>query len=517
MRSSITRRSPEESTAPAPCNGWVPIHGDRTRRRWEGAGTEYDVTVAIPWCNTPDEVILAARLNLLQEGVRVLIVLVDCGSDPADHAEVEAWVNATEDVEMHTLRMLGVKHPSDFPAIAMDLISNRCQTKWMFCTHADVFLKRRDTHREFIELSLSENVPVVGYQISPRPHEGWEGMVSHTATMIDMDVMVKVGLSWNQRRVCLLHGIADHRPESTRENWPDTEIMLNHLLKVNGITPLLVDRDNPIEANRTKNEDHRLFHARSLTSAKLANSQYYREECADYAKIGTDRARATLRSWGSPETAQPVDGMSLPSVKMAATRDRRMMGFEVRPFIPGRPILIWGEGQGGTSAVARVIAAASGWEVGMDADSQNAEGELTRLLGDHDQEGAMAYIKASAAANQGKWIVKYPSLSYHDARCLKGLPWNHIMVTRDPVSRVLTNHRMGGGLMIPVAIRNYRDTFNIAKELDGGLVVVSYENLLTRPKQVIEMVCRWMGAAPDMAAGIAECRPLDDRYWSSVE
>jgi len=255
---------------------WAPCRGNgRQNRPWEGKHPikpwDHAVTAAIPCIDTPELVSLVVELLLLQD-VRPFVVIIDTGSTPENMEKLRKLERPG--VEIHSLRFEGVMHPSDFPAIAMDFAFARCQTEWLFCTHADCFLKRRDVLSEFIRLAKEHETPAVGYQISERPHEGWEGMVSHTATLLRMDDMLRHGFSWNQRRICLLSGIGKHFPDPSRNNWPDTEIMLNVGMREVGITPFLVDRDDPVEINYRRNEDHRIDHVRSYTSGLLWNFKH---------------------------------------------------------------------------------------------------------------------------------------------------------------------------------------------------------------------------------------------------
>lgn len=277
----------------------APLRGSEAvgRAPWEGPFTprpwEYGVTVGIPVLDTPDELALVIRL-LQAQTVKPFVVVVDTGSSDENLSKILAL--RSESVEVHSLRFNGLKHPSDFPAIAMELIQHRAQTRWLFCTHADCFLKRRDVIEEFIGIAERERVPAVGYQISPRRHAGWEGMVSHTATLLSVPDMLKMGAGWNQWRVCLLEGIEDHAPDPDRANWPDTEVLLNHILRSKNITPFIVDREAPVEQNFLRNEDHRIDHCRTLTAGKLYSPAHY-EKAREWAIDAMEKARDRLAQW----------------------------------------------------------------------------------------------------------------------------------------------------------------------------------------------------------------------------
>jgi hypothetical protein len=109
-----------------------------------------------------------------------------------------------------------------------------------------------------------------------------------------------MGIGWNQWRVCLLEGIEDHSPDPSRANWPDTEILLNYLLRKNGITSYIVDRDNPVEKNRERNEDHRIDHCRTLTAGKLYSPEHY-EKARMWVEDALEKAHARLAEWSAEE------------------------------------------------------------------------------------------------------------------------------------------------------------------------------------------------------------------------
>jgi hypothetical protein len=291
---SLSPITPQEKTDAT----FAPVRNAPTiRSPWEGPFEKkpwhYNVTVGIPVLDTPEELAMVVAL-LREQTIRPFIVIVDTGSTDENLDKILSL--RAEDVEVHSIRMNGVKHPSDFPAIAMELIQNRAQTEWLFCTHADCFLKRRDVIEEFIGIAMRENVPAVGYQISPRPHANWEGMLGHTATLLRIPDMLRMGVGWNQWRVCLLEGIEDHSPDPNRANWPDTEILLNYMLRKNGVTAYIVDRDNPVEKNRERNEDHRIDHCRTLTAGKLYSPDHYAKAVV-WVEDAMAKARQRLKEW----------------------------------------------------------------------------------------------------------------------------------------------------------------------------------------------------------------------------
>lgn len=257
----------EEALSEAPLKNTLSVF-----RPWEGNARvlpwEYPVTVAIPVLGMPhllERVIPLLRLQTL----RPYIVLIDTGSAPEDLQEIEKWRD--EDIEVHQLRLNGVQHPSDFPAMAMDLAFTVCRTPYMFCTHMDCFLRRQDLIADMAEQCKKH--PVVGYELSPRGHEDWKGMVGHTCTMLDMQVMDQIGANWSQRRLCVKFGISDPKPDPLKPNWPDTELLLNYILRDHKIKPLLIGG----EENFQRTLDSNIDHCRTIVAGKLYSPDYYKK------------------------------------------------------------------------------------------------------------------------------------------------------------------------------------------------------------------------------------------------
>jgi len=270
----------------------APIKGPPDAKGWEGALTkkpwDYQITAAIPVLDTPDELELVVSLLRLQTE-KPYIMIIDTGSEPENFARIENM--RAEDVEVHVLRLNGVEHPSDFPAMAMDLAFSCCRTNYLFATHADCFLRRRDFLEYMIGLTNKEN-PAVGYEISPRNHKDWKGMISHTASMYHMPTMDKIGFGWSIRRLCNLFGIESKKPDPMRPNWPDTELLGNYLLKSYKITPKLIGS----EENFKPTIDENIYHARTLTSGKLYCPEYY-TMAKEWAEHAMEEARINIAEW----------------------------------------------------------------------------------------------------------------------------------------------------------------------------------------------------------------------------
>ena len=283
----------------------APLRGGQVRAPWEGACRkkpwQYRVTAAIPVLGTP-EVLDVCIETLRSQTEPPFIVVIDTGSAADELERIESF--RAEDVEVHSLRLNGVIHPSDFPAMAMDLAFTLCRTEFIFATHADVFARRRDFLADMVEWCRTVS-PVVGYQISPRTHEDWRGMVSHTATMYHMPTMDRIGFGWSQRRLCHMAGIADYRPSRDRQNWPDTELLGNYILRQWGIAPYLIGDERNFERHVDENIDH----CRSLTSGRLYSPEYF-DRARTWADKAMNEARQRIERWkkssGSSAPATPV-------------------------------------------------------------------------------------------------------------------------------------------------------------------------------------------------------------------
>lgn len=237
-----------------------PWEGNCNKKPWQ-----YKITAMIPVLDTSN--MLEICINLLRlQTVRPFIIVIDTGSCDEEFDKIKKLRN--EDVEVHSIQLNGVLHPSDFPAMAMDLAFSLCRTEYAFATHADCFLRKRTFLEEL--LILSEKSPVVGYEMSPRAHDDWRGMVSHTATLYHMQTMDRIGFGWSMRRLANIYGVSDYRPNPMRPNWPDTEILGNYILRKYKIQPHLIGH----EKNFARHVDENIDHIRSYTSGKLYSPEY---------------------------------------------------------------------------------------------------------------------------------------------------------------------------------------------------------------------------------------------------
>jgi len=240
----------------------APWEGNSTKKPWE-----YKVTAAIPVMDTFETLEICIELLRFQFE-QPYIMILDTGSRGKQLEKIRNL--QAEDLEVHFFQLNGVQHPSDFPAMAMDAAFSMCRTEFIFATHADCFLRNQKFLQDLLNLTIKVS-PVVGYEMSPRAHNDWKGMVSHTATMYHMPTMDKIGFGWSLRRLCNMYNIKDYKPSPATPNWPDTELLGNYILRANNIKPYLIGH----EENFNRQVDDNIDHIRSYTSGKLYSPDYF--------------------------------------------------------------------------------------------------------------------------------------------------------------------------------------------------------------------------------------------------
>jgi len=269
-------------------------------RPWEGCCAkkpwQYPVTVAIPVLDAAAAVAVIVELYRLQTE-RPYIMLIDTGSTPTELARLQKL--AGQDCEVHSLRFNGVQHPSDFPAIAMDLAFSCCRSTHLLATHADCFPRGRGVVAELLQL-CREGCPVVGYEITERKHSDWRGMVGHTLTMFDVQAMDQINACWSLRRLVNSYPHPDgvtaaHEIQpATSPNWPDTEILINYQIREFNLQPLIIGT----ERNAERTVDHRIDHCRSVASAALyAGKSDYARKSSGWLRDGMVKARQRIAEW----------------------------------------------------------------------------------------------------------------------------------------------------------------------------------------------------------------------------
>lgn len=270
-----------------------PIKGAHTiDNPWEGSiekkPWDYEITAVIPCLETNESIETVVSLLNLQT-IKPYILIIDTGS--CDETIRELSKLKSSNLELHTISLNGVKHPSEYPAMAMDLAMTLCRTDYLFATHADVFLKKKDFLEHMLNL-CKEKSPVVGYQLSPRSHDDWRGMVSHTASMYDMKVMDKIDFAWSIRKLCRSKNLENYEPSPLRPNWPDTEILGNYILRKNNIKPYLIGE----EENESRTNDEYIDHFRSYTAAKLYSPKMF-EKTKVWFEDALENAKMRICEW----------------------------------------------------------------------------------------------------------------------------------------------------------------------------------------------------------------------------
>lgn len=197
---------------------------------------------------------------------RPYLLVIDTGSSESVKAGLEAM--RAEDLEVHYVAAHGYLHSSEAVGVAQDLAFALCRSEYLYCTHSDCFLRRRDYLEHLLSLTGPET-PVVGYEMSPRDWltEAWRGMVSHTATLLHMPTMHRLGVTWSFERAHVQFGI----PRSTPA-WPDTETCMNLVLRATGVQPRLIGW----EENYKRHVDENLDHVRSYPGSVVYSPEYHR-------------------------------------------------------------------------------------------------------------------------------------------------------------------------------------------------------------------------------------------------
>jgi hypothetical protein len=267
----------------------APWRGSCGKKPWD-----YRVTAVVPVIDTVD--MLEICIGILREQTeKPYILVVDTGSSKTNLNKILDM--SDEDLEVHSIRLNGVMHPSDPVCMAMDAAQSMCRTEYMFATHSDCFLMRRDFIEDLVEICGPEEegkFPVVGYEMSPRSHQDWVGMISHTATMYHMRTMDKIGFGWSMRRLASMYDLESHEPNPERPNWPDTEILGNLILRQNEVRVKIIGKEDNFQRNKDSNIDH----CRSVTLGFLYSPEY-RRVSAEWTTKAMEEATERLNTWRS--------------------------------------------------------------------------------------------------------------------------------------------------------------------------------------------------------------------------
>lgn len=259
---------------------------------------DYSVQVVIPHIDTPEPLREAVRLWSLQT-VKPYICIVDTGSDYGHWDALFELEEKYRNVEVHFLRGRSYFHASEPVSTAMDFAAARCQQQFQFQTHSDVFPVAQNLLEHWMSHCDFRN-PVVGYEISSRDHcsgrvaDVWRGMVGHTATMLHMPTIDKLGLQW---KLLLGHQWYD------MDGTTDTEVPFNLRLRELEVSPVILGHDT----NRERYTDEWLDHCRSFASSLLYDPKYHNQakewmdDCLKQARVRAAQWSMKLRNQESTD------------------------------------------------------------------------------------------------------------------------------------------------------------------------------------------------------------------------
>lgn len=266
-----------------------PWKGVVRRRPWS-----YQVTAVIPHLDTPEQLAVCVAI-LRAQSVPPFIVVVDTGSLPENLAELEKL--RADDLEIHKIQGHSYQHSSEVIAIACQLGQDLSRTPFVFQTHADCFLVSRTLLEDWAALAAEHLV--VGYRISPRDYAGWEKEFGHTALMMDVNEIRRVGVMWNLRAFAWRHRDKPD-PFNLAPNCPDTESEMNARLQDAGITGLILGD----EENFRRNINPHFDHPRSFCCSKLYSPEYHSRIAVEMTQAMKD-ATERLQQWKSIDLTNP--------------------------------------------------------------------------------------------------------------------------------------------------------------------------------------------------------------------
>lgn len=268
---------------------WVPNQAEADcHLRYMGSKPwNYGCEVTIPHLNTVDTLPTIIALLRLQT-VTPFISIIDTGSTPSNLEKLEAL--RADDLEIHSFRFAGVRHSSDFPAIACDTAFSMCRSEKLVTMHSDVFLRRRDSLAQLLSM-CSKETPAVGFQMTPRETPGWESVVGHAFAAFHMPTMDDIGAGWSLRRASRKIG-CEHGPKSAIGNLLDTELCLSMILAEHGIKPHFIGT----EANFEQTIHPLVRHVRTLTGARLYCPNHL-EKSQSWLKDAMNEATMNIQNW----------------------------------------------------------------------------------------------------------------------------------------------------------------------------------------------------------------------------
>lgn len=262
--------------------------GRLTKKPWA-----WPVSACIPHIETPEPLRVVVE-TLRSQSIPPYIMVIDTGSSPAVCDQLEAM--RSDDLEIHYIRAHAYIHSSAPVAVALDLAHALTRTPYLYHTHADVFIRRRDWLAWLLDRCSAE-CPVIGYEMSPRRGtDGWRGTVSHTATMLHMPTIRRCGATWSFERWYDTHGLPSH----PTIGWPDTETTFGECVRLAGIVPYIVGPDTcpgaGTEGNYRRDTDVNIDHVRSYSSAVVYGGGYM-QTVAPWMSAAMSEAMDRVRQW----------------------------------------------------------------------------------------------------------------------------------------------------------------------------------------------------------------------------
>lgn len=281
--------SSQERQLVAPLSGgW---QGPFTKKPWQ-----FLTTVMIPHLNTLEILQQVIELYRLQTE-RPYFLIVDTGS-PRDVCDQLEALRA-DDLEVSYIRSGGYLNSSQPVAVAIDLAMSLCASEYLFLTHSDCFPMQRDL-LSWYRASTGPNRPVVGYQMSPRssdPRGEWKTCVSHTATMLHMPTMRRIGARWS------IYDWNGGDRSGWVQGWPDTESRFGECLRAAGIKPHFVAG----EPNYKRHTDLKIDHVRSYPGSKAVGNATYLAKAQPWMDDAMAAARKRAEHWRAE-----IEGREIP-------------------------------------------------------------------------------------------------------------------------------------------------------------------------------------------------------------
>lgn len=195
---------------------------------------------------------------------------------------------------------------------------------------------------------------------------------------------------------------------------------------------------------------------------------------------------------------------------------------QVSEFKTGWPTVVCGDGRGGTTSIVQALGAtgiaAEGWET---PGGESREGQLAWT----SEPKALEFYRINTAKRLGdpEFVHKFPTaerIASQDGKKNSAWGGNYIIVTRDPIAGAVREASVNEVDVIDRAIvRSLYIAASMSAAItlgrSSGVIVVSYEKLLTATTDVIQGVLTWMKKTGDVEAGKRIVIPNNEIYRSA--